>query len=99
MTQREVQEVGQASGPSGGRRYGHSLQVRGSRPAGTVSSRDMGALPGDIFSCHSWRGLAPGTLQCIGKPELFRIDHNYLSQDVNRAKDRNPTVGRCTTGP
>lgn len=73
--------------------------MSGSRPAVTVSGRGIWALSGDIFSCHSWRGVAPGTLQCIGKPELFRIDHNYLAQDVTHSKDGNPAVGCCTTVP
>ena len=44
------------------------------------------AVSGDICSRHNWTGVAPGTLQCVGQPELFRIVQIYLSQSVSQAK-------------
>lgn len=75
---------------SEGRICGHSLQVRGSQPGVILPCRGISALSRDIFSGHSWREVATGTLQCIRKPESFKIVQNYLVQNVSRAKVEKP---------
>lgn len=57
-----IEEVGQTSLGASAGSVGGPLPVSGSQPGMIVPCRD-------IFSCHSQKVVAVGTLQCIGQAE------------------------------